>query len=333
MSLPHNFTRFPENIEPPETKIIDGKTYRVHGFHFRGLQDLYTFLKKNPRINLDTFAARGIYASSAYDHKPELTIASVAGPTSFAGVPYEQAVENLIIDNDPGYQEYLKIQKELHLKDEYVHKYNKMKTIAGGAVDPVAYTTGSPKIYTASRLAKKTRFITISTQVSYNCRTTKEQVFNRALIITNLIKALETNGYNVDINSFMLAKESDEIIKAVFEIKRHGERVNYQALYKTLVNVEFFRRLCFRLMEVSDVENFWVDGYGLPVDKDLAKKLLRLGKDDIYFDQPRDMKIRGDNIEDDFENAIKCLNLQNVIDINKEKKLLKQSITRSQNNK
>lgn len=46
MSLPHNFTRFPENIEPPETKIIDGKTYRVHGFHFRGLQDLYTFLKK-----------------------------------------------------------------------------------------------------------------------------------------------------------------------------------------------------------------------------------------------------------------------------------------------
>lgn len=332
MSLPHNYVRFPENMRTPETMEIDERAYTVHGFRFRGLQDLYTFLKKNPRINLDTFAVRDIYTTGR-NYKPERSVASITGTFDFAGVPYEQAVENLIIDNDPGYQEYLKIQKELHLKDEYVHKYNKIKTIAGGAVDPVAYTTGSPKIYTASRLAKKTKFITISTQVSYNCRTTKSQVFNRALIITNLIKALETNGYNVDINSFMLAKESNEIIKAIFEIKRHGERVNYQALYKTLVNVEFFRRLCFRLMEVTDVENFWQDGYGRPVDKDLARKLLKLGKEDIYFDQPRDMEINGDDIEEDFENAIKCLNLQNVIDVNKEKKLLKESITRGQGNK
>ncbi len=126
----------------------------------------------------------------------------------------------------------------------------------------------------------------------------------------------------------MLAKESDEIIKAIFEIKRHGERVNYQALYKTIVNVEFFRRLCFRLMEVTDVENFWLDGYGMPVDESFARKLLKLGKEDIYFDQPRDMGIHGNDIEEDFENAIRCLNLQNVIDINKEKKLLKNSINR-----
>lgn len=327
MSLPHNYARFHENMQAPEERTIDGGTYIVHGFRFRGLQDLYSFLKKNPRINIDTFSQRDFYSEERY--VPELSVASITGDYSFAGVPYDEAVEKLVLDNDPGYQEYLKIQKELHINEDYVHKYKKMKTIAGGAVDSVAYTTGSPQIYTASRLLKKPKFITISTQVSYNCRTSNRQVFHRALIITNLIKALESKGYNVDINSFMLARKEDEIIKAIFEIKKHGERVNYQALYKTLVNVEFFRRLCFRLMEVSDVKNYWREGYGRPVDKDLAMKLLKLGKEDIYFDQPIDMAIWGGDIEEDFENAIKCLNLQNVIDINKEKKVLKKSITRN----
>ena len=121
-----------------------------------------------------------------------------------------------------------------------------------------------------------------NTQVAYYCGTSKAQVFNRALIITNLIRALERNGYNVDVNSFMIAEEDDEIIQAVFEIKQHGQRTNYQTLYKSLVDVEFFRRLCFRLMEISDVKNYWPSGYGRTSGEKKVRNLLKL-KNMLHF--------------------------------------------------
>lgn len=311
--LPNNYRDFPDNVDEVEKVKISGTTYKVHGYRFRGLQDFYDFLKQNPKINIQTFG-------------PADEVSSIEGSRSFAGVPYDQAIEKLVEDMDPGYQEYLKIQKNMRAKSGYIHKYKEIKTIAGGIVDPVAYTTGSPEIYRASRLVKQPKFITIDTQVGYNCGTSKQQVFNRALIITNLIRALERNGYNVDINSFMIAQEEDELIKAVFEIKRHGQAVNYQTLYKSLVDVEFFRRLCFRLIEISDVQNYWRSGYGRPVGEEMARKVFKLGKDDIYFDQPSDMHIHGDSIEADFENAMKRLKLDKIIDVEREKKILGNSV-------
>lgn len=313
MALPNNYKNFPENVEPPEKVEGDDTELTIHGYRFRGLQDFYDFLKRNPKINVDTFG-------------PERRVSSIEGSYDFAGIPYDDAIEKLVQEMDPGYQEYLTIQKKINARRGQVHKYQQVKTIAGGVVDPVAYTTGSPEIYRASRLVKQPKFITIDTQVAYNCGTSKSQVFNRALIITNLVKALERNGYNVDVNSFMVAQEYDEVIKAVFEIKKHGQRVNYQTLYKSLVDVEFFRRLCFRIIEISDVVNGWRSGYGHPADFDLVRKLLKLKKDDIYFDQPSNMGIRGESIETDFERAIKNLHLEKSIDVEREKKYLRESI-------
>lgn len=313
MALPNNYKVFPENVDKPERIQIKDEEYTVHGYRFRGLQDFYDFLKQNPQINVETFG-----------NKRE--VSSLTGSYNFAGEPYDDAIEKLVREMDPGYQEYLKIQKSINARRGQAHKYKQVKTIAGGIVDPVAYTTGSPEIYRASRLINQPKFITIDTQVAYNCGTSKSQVFNRALIITNLVKALERNGYNVDVNSFMVAEEYDEIIKAVFEIKKHGQRINYQTLYKSLVDVEFFRRLCFRLIEISDVTNCWRSGYGHPGDERLVRGLLKLKKEDIYFDQPSSMGIRGENIESDFERAVKNLHLEKSIDIENEKKYLRESI-------
>ncbi len=311
MSLPNNYKLYPENVLEPRKVTIDGDDYTLHSYKFRGLQDFYDFLKKNPQPNYDVFSHR---------------LSSVAGSFEFAGVPYDKAVEKLIADMDPGYQEYLTIQRNLHARSAKIHQYEPIKTIAGGNIDPVSYVTGSPKIYNASRLVVRPKFLTINTQVAYYCGTSKEQVFNRALIITNLIYALEKSGYNVDINSFMVAREEDELIQAVFEIKRHGERTNYQALYKSLVDVEFFRRCCFRLIEIADVQNDWSGGYGHTCDKYFVSEIMHLKKDDIYFDQPDEMEIYGHNIESDFENSIKRLHLENSIDISSEQKVLRESI-------
>ncbi len=95
-------------------------------------------------------------------------------------------------------------------------------------------------------------------------------------------------------------------------------------LYKSLVSVEFFRRLCFRLIECASVTNgCWAGGYGMPSPESTVRALLHLREEDIYFDQPRSMHIRGDDILRDFENVMLYdLELGDIIDVDAEKKNL-----------
>ena len=307
MSCPHNYEKFPNNVYPPRTISISNDEYTLYKFSFKGLQDFYDFLKSNPKINTSVWSSK---------------LSSVSSDFEFAGIPYKKAIEKLVQEMDPGYQEYLKIQKQMKATTGYVHKYREIKSIAGGIVNPVDYISGSPTIYRTSRIVKQPKFITINTQLAYYWGTSKSQVFNRALIITNLIRALERQGYIVNLNSFMLAENDGELIEAIFELKKVNQKINYQALYKSLVDVEFFRRLCFRLIEISDVKSDWNHGYGHTCEKSMATYILKLGKDDIYFDQPSSMSIYGDDIGDDFESVVDELELKDVIDVKREKEAL-----------
>lgn len=307
-----NVERFPNNVFPPKKQEILGSEYTVYGFHFKGLHDFYEFLSKNPDVNYKVFT-RG-------------HLSSVNGSKDFAGRPYNEALENLTKTIDPGYQEYLRIQKNMKSRIGSTHKYRGLKTVAGGNVDPVAYTVGSPEIYRASRLVKRPKFITLDTQISYSAGTSKKQVFNRAVIITSIIHALERAGYSVDVNCFMVDELDDEVISAVWEVKRQGHRMNYQTLYKSLVDVEFLRRLCFRITEVADVENDWSEGYGRPCGKSFVRDFLKLRKEDIYFDTPNELRIYGKNIVEDFENTVYSLDLEDVIDVKSEKNNIERSV-------
>ncbi len=312
MGLPHNYLKYPDVMLEPYMREISSDIYTIHSYRFHGLQEFYDFLKSNPSVNYTVFERD--------------CLSSIDGRASFAGRPYNTALEELIKDVDPGYQEYLRIQKNIKAKNGITHKYNSMKSIAGGSVDSSAYSVGSPEIYKVSRIVKKPKFITIDTQIAYYWGTEMTQVFNRALIITNIIRALEKQGYSVNVNAFMLVACDDEMIQAVFEVKRHGGQINYQTLYKSLVNVEFFRRLCFRLMEVSDVTNDWNSGYGRTCDESIARKVLNLKKEDIYFDQPKEMGITGIKLDFDFKNAVECLQLENIIDVDEEVKHLQEGV-------
>ena len=156
--------------------------------------------------------------------------------------------------------------------------------------------------------------------------TTKKQVLNRAIIITNILTALEKAGYSVDLNAFELSVKDNELCYIIVQIKRHGERMNMSALYKTLCRVEFLRRILFRILETLDVKNYWGSGYGSTCFKDFTKKVLNLGSHDIFFDQPGLMGIEGDDLAEDFESAINYLNLEDKIDIEKAKEEFKKDV-------
>ena len=306
-----NHQRFPNNVLEIQKIIIDTAHYIIYPFRFRGLYDLYNYLKSEPEINKEVWNNR---------------LASIDNSQNFAGEPYEKALESLLQDVDPGYEEFLRIENKVNANLGRVHKYQTIKTVAGGHVNVPLYTSGSPYIYEASRIITKPKFVTVNIMLSYNCGTDKEQVFNRAIIITNIVKALEKAGYSVNINAFELSYVANELFKMVFEIKHFGEKINYQALYKSLCKVEFLRRICFRVLETSDVKHNWEDGYGITCGEKFTKKVLKLGKNDLYFDQPSNLDISGYDIVKDFENTAYHLQLNRMINVEKEKQKFKENV-------
>jgi len=300
-----NVNRFSNNIFEPREIIYNDEKYILFLARFKNLHDLYDYLKSNPRINKQVFTK----------------LSSLSNDSDFAGKPYNQAVEDLICSTDPGYDEFLKLQGFINKAVKMdVHKYKTIKTVSGGRLNIPSYSAGVPLCYETEEKILKPKFIKIHISLSYNWTTSKKQVYNRAIIITNIIKALESAGYNVDANTFELASNSNEFIYISVDVKRHGERINMQALYKSLCHVEFLRRILFRVLETLDVKSDWNYGYGSTCGEKTVRKVLKLNENDIFFDQPGRMGIRGNDLSSDFESAIKYLGLSDNIDVESAKK-------------
>ncbi|MBE6150076.1 MAG: hypothetical protein E7170_05075 [Firmicutes bacterium] len=299
-----NYIRFPYNIYEPEEIIIDDIRYILYLARFNNLYELYEYLNSKPMLNRRVF------------HE----FHSITDKEDFAGKPYNEALEDLIKDIDPGYEEFLKLQKDINCANNmYINRYKTVMTVAGGHMNTQAYSTGQPLCYETQERVMKSKFLRMHIMLGYRWDTTKSQVLNRAIIITNILKALEDSGYNVDINAFKLTQKSNEISHTIIKLKKYGEKIDMQALYKTLCNVEFLRRILFRVLETLDVKRNWEEGYGSTCSKEFASKVLKLNNDDIYFDQPNYMDIYGYDLASDFENAINHLSLQDKIDVEKAK--------------
>ena len=310
-----NEKRYPKIVQPPRKIIVQGSEYTTFKFNFDGLASLQSYLKSNPQINESVFGRAS-------------EVESITGDESFAGKSYYDTVEQLMDYNDPKYKEFLNISNKTKFKNvRNGITVKQVYTVSGGIIRPEAIATGDYKIYKTSKIINEKKVININVMLGYNCGTNKNQVFNRAVILTNIIHALEKKGYNVKVNAFDISQEADEIIEIILKLKDTNKSVNYQALYKSLCKVEFLRRLMFRVMETSDVENYWKSGYGTPSDKEFCCDLLKLKKDDLYFDQPCRMDIYGREIEEDFENTIYRLNLEKKIDVKKEKVKIKDSLS------
>lgn len=305
MEYPHNHLRYDGYIFEPTEREVDEETYTLYQARFNNLYELYDYLKSDPPTNRRVFRR----------------LHSETGSEDFAGKPYSEAVEDLMNEYDPGYEEFLTLQRKINTAGlRKVHKYKLVKTVTGGYLDIPAYSAGDPLCYTTEVRVSKPKFVRIHVTLSYYWGTSKKQVLNRAIIITNVIKALEDAGYSVDLNTFELSRNWNELSYIVIQIKKHGQRMDMPGLYKSLCRVEFLRRILFRVLETLDVTNDWEDGYGSTCSEEFTRKVLRLNSNDIFFDQPRSMGIEGEDLAEDFENAIKHLNLEDKIDIEQAKR-------------
>lgn len=300
IELNNNYVNFPHHFFDPNEVVYNDSRFRNFLVRFDNLYEVYNYLKSNPQINTKIFKE----------------LSSETGSYSFAGIHYEDALEELTNFNEEGYIEFLNLVRELaDIKAGYQHEYEVRRTLAGGHLVIPAYSSGSPLCYETYERVKKPKFVNIHATLSYPWYTNKTQVLYRAVILMSIINALEKNGYNVNLNTFELSEKRKELIYIVVNIKHHGERTNLQTLYKTNCHVEFLRRLLFRVLETMPVTEDWSDGYGHTCDADMVKDILKIDEKDIYFGTPTELRIKGDDLGVDFKNCLEVLELQERFDI------------------
>ena len=311
VKYPNNFLKHPYNIYEPDIICVNERMFTRYRAKFNSLHDLYSYLKSNPKTNKKVFKK----------------LHSVINDSDFAGIAYDDAVEELESPPRTGYREFLELSDKLN--DDalnYVQEYDIVKSPAGGYIDIPSYASGSPLCYRIARSIYTPKFIRVNIVLSYFWGTTKDQVLNRALIISALVNAFEQAGYVVDINTFEVSKEYDEIIDIDVNIKNNNETFNKASLYKSLCYVEFLRRILFRVLETLDVRNDWEHGYGETCSESFIKEAKRFDDNDIFFDQPSHMGIRGRDIADDFDSVVSYLKLEDKIDVKKAKEEFKKDI-------
>lgn len=307
-----NCRKFPNNYFMPK-KLDSGEI--IHLIRFSSLNNLYEYLTSDPVINSRIF--KQLHSSeNDYD---------------FAGKSYEEALKDLISNNyNSDYQEFLKLQKELeNCINRPIHKYKTVRTLSGGHLNVPAYSAGVPLCYETEERIISPKFVRIDATVGYTCSTTKNQVFNRAIIMTNILKALENAGYRIDLNTFELSNIGMEYVHLVFKVKNYNEMLNMQTLYKILCQVEFLRRILFRVLETTGIYGYrWGRNYGDCIPEDKVRQILNLKENDIYFDEPRNMGINGYDLADDFEAAVNHINLADKIDVENAKRKFREKVKR-----
>ena len=297
---PNNHLTHEDCIFPPYQITVGGKIYQLYLSRFNSLNALYEYLKSDPPTNRMAFHS----------------LASETNDFNHSGKSYREAVEDLVRPFDEEYQEFLSIQKKLGTaKLQKIHKYETVKTVTGGHLIIPDYIAGAPLCYESEERVQKAKFVKVNATLSYHAATTKKQLFNRAIIMANLIQALEKSGYNVDFNTFEFSRHSDELSYTIIKIKKHGGRTNMEALYQTSCQVEFLRRILFRVLETLDVETYWGSTYGSVCSQEFVREALKFDKKDIYFDQPSSMGIQGNDLIGDFNRAMEHLHLDNIVDM------------------
>lgn len=299
-----NIKKYPGIVLKPGVKTLEGSKYAVYGYTFDGIWPVYNFLNSEPEINERIFGS-------------VKNLESITNEERFAGKPYDEAVKLLVNYHDPKYQEFLQISDKIDTNSNSIRRitFKTYHSVAGGVIRPVALATGDPNIFESTRIEKHYNTITINVAIGYSGQTSKEQVFNRAVILTNIIHALEENGYNVEVNAFEVSETGNEVLKIIVNVKKGYSQVDYQSLYKVFCPVEFLRRVVFRLTECADVKNNWSNGYGSVSEKSLVCELLNLNETDLYFDSPSRMGIYGYSLEEDLEAAVDYLCLGDKIDV------------------
>ena len=183
----------------------------------------------------------------------------------------------------------------------------RIKGYVGFAPSVPDYLRNNPKHMWKLHRVPNWNIVQIYVNISCPGFTSTTAIYNRGAIILSIVDALEKAGYAVKLTVFSGSYCDDEVILSYFNIKEESENLNLKKAYFPLCHASFFRRLVFRLREVTPVKRDWDGGgYGSTFRYQELTELLDLNADhSIIFTSPSEMGIEGDNLYEDLESTLK----------------------------
>lgn len=248
---------------------------------------------------------------------------SVSNSKSFSGTStYEEAWNLCRFTWNQGFEEFYSLFKRMNYKFQEFSKIINYFSPVGYTPSVPRYLKGIPTTMYSYKEEKQEQIVNIYLNTAYSCFQNQNQIINRGILILNLINYLETQNIKVNLYNYLLVKEKNEIDFIVIPIKNQYEKLNIKKCYFPLVHPAFFRRLCFRVLELLPVKNFsWDNGYGIPMlhaeVEDFfywnnKNKLFHKNDFDkektIIISTPEELGITGENLTTDCESFIKKLN-------------------------
>lgn len=131
---------------------------------------------------------------------------------------------------------------------------------------------------------------------------------NIGIIVSNMIRLLEDNGYKTNINFFELSGIDDEIFFAKVKLKNPSEKFDLSSSYFPMCHPSFIRRIMFALKERTNFENIeWTRTYGRVING--VKGYIDVSEDDIVIGQPDYIDVYGDDLIEDTVSMLNRIDL------------------------
>ena len=319
-----NHEIFPSNILEPHIEkyaftekngTCPEKEYKIYPIRFNGLQDVYNYLNNDPHINKKVFNVLQSQLNQINLDKKTMT--------------YEEALNSLIdgktISLPEDYIRFSNYLSQMALIEQKTKSKN--YTYGGGMLDMRRLSRGNPNCFYHNNKIENQKSIQLNINIAYDALINSNQAEHLAYFILLIINGLQRNNYDINVNTIYLTMFSQEIIDISINLKKMGQKLNVQELYKIVSNVDINRRIHFRIIETVDVKNeLWVCNYGTPCNKYKTFKIKNLKENDIYIASPKELGITGNDKYEDILCASKSLNIDyffNIEELLEEEKQLR----------
>ena len=284
----------------PYLTVTNRGNMKVFRMDFRSLSDIELFLNSEPPVNQNVFVSQK----------------SKEAREEFAGEPLEEAIKYCVRGYDRGFDNFLKLQRELdgvNVKTNYGRKV--ITSVVGSRPNVPAYVAGAPKnMYRVERAAEK-KLIHIYMNLAYSRFTTEQMIINRGLLTLNLIRLLEQNDYIVDFQAFEACLVNDEAFVCEIMLKKPGVLLDTKKCYYPLCGKAFVRRVITRIKESMPFKANWHFSYGQVLNEVKTRLIMNIPEDAILINFPEEMGIEGNNIYKDADAFLDCLGLEKHIAI------------------
>lgn len=280
----------------------------VYNIRFANLTDLHDYLKSDPVVNRRLFARQ----------------ASVKNDFEFSGEDLDTSIGYCIGGYRKGFDNFLmsntKLKETTH---DLTDNRTLIRTLYGGIPQPALVAAGVPDCMMRYERDSKSSVRNIYFNLAYPAYTTTSRIVNRGLATLYIIQALEAKGEMVNFKAFELSKCYDEIVNIELNLKKPGDLfLDVEKCYYPIKAKEFLRRVLFRVLESSDVqEYYWGDGYGTAMSEEEIRDFYNVRKQDLVISYPSEMGIEGTDIYDDTVTLIEKLGLEKDFDIPKIRRL------------